>query len=399
LIDAASPAQGAATRSVKLEQPPVGLYVHLPWCVKKCPYCDFNSHELRGALPEADYRRALIEDLTREYSGAPFTEVRSVFFGGGTPSLFPAATIEACLKWLDDRGLLASGAEVTLEANPGTLEKGSFAAFAAAGINRVSLGVQSFSDRSLQRLGRIHDAGEAWRAIDDINGAGIGRFNLDLMYGLPDQTPDEAFGDLAAALSAEPSHISHYQLTIEPNTLFHARPPPLPGDDSIWEAHLRCSALLAERGYRRYEVSAYALPGFECIHNLNYWRFGDYIGVGAGAHGKRTFPTQDRVVRTVRTRHPSAYMGGLPVVQESREIPAADRVFEFMLNATRLTGGFDERLFESTTGQPIGSVAPRLREAVNLGLLERMGPRGWRPTDRGQRFLNDLQVLFLPDDA
>ncbi|MGD9407144.1 MAG: coproporphyrinogen-III oxidase family protein, partial [Gammaproteobacteria bacterium] len=212
MIDAASPAQGAATRSVKLEQPPVGLYVHLPWCVKKCPYCDFNSHELRGALPEADYRRALIEDLTREYSGAPFTEVRSVFFGGGTPSLFPAATIESCLQWLDDRGLLASGAEVTLEANPGTLEKGSFAAFAAAGINRVSLGVQSFSDRSLQRLGRIHDAGEAWRAIDDINGAGIGRFNLDLMYGLPDQTPDEAFGDLAAALSAEPSHISHYQL-------------------------------------------------------------------------------------------------------------------------------------------------------------------------------------------
>ena len=399
MIDAPFPAQGVATRPVKLEQPPNGLYVHLPWCVKKCPYCDFNSHELRGALPEADYGRTLIADLTREYSSAPFTEVRSVFFGGGTPSLFPATLIESCLKWLDDRGVLASGAEVTLEANPGTVERGSFAAYAAAGVNRVSLGVQSFSDRSLRRLGRIHSAREAWGAIDDIHGAGIGRFNLDLMYGLPDQTPEEACTDVASALSAEPSHISHYQLTIEPNTLFHVRPPALPGEDSAWEAHLRCSALLAERGYQRYEVSAYALPGFECVHNLNYWRFGDYIGVGAGAHGKRTFPAEDRVLRTVRKRHPSAYMSGPPVTEESREIPAADRVFEFMLNATRLTAGFEDRLFETTTGQRIASVAPRLERAAKLGLLERIGTRGWRPTDRGQRFLNDLQGLFLPDDA
>ncbi len=386
-------------RPVSLGQPPVGLYVHLPWCVKKCPYCDFNSHQLHGALPETDYRRALLDDLAREYSSAPFTGVRSVFFGGGTPSLFSPATIESCLQWLDERGVLIPGAEITLEANPGTVERGSFAAYAAAGVNRVSLGVQSFSDRSLQQLGRIHSAGEAWQAIDDITRAGIGRFNLDLMYGLPDQTPEEALADVASALSAGPSHISHYQLTIEPNTLFHVRPPPLPEDDSIWEAHLCSSALLAERGYQRYEVSAYAPPGFECVHNLNYWRFGDYIGVGAGAHGKRTFPAEDRVVRTVRTRHPSAYMGGLPVVEESKEIAAADRVFEFMLNATRLTAGFEDRLFETTTGQPIASVAARLKKAVNLGLLEPTGIRGWRPTDLGQRFLNDLQGLFLPDDA
>lgn len=397
-IRAASAAEDVRQRSVKLGQPPLGLYVHLPWCLKKCPYCDFNSHELRGGLPEARYRRALLEDLAAEYSGAPFKEVRSVFFGGGTPSLFSPITIETCLRWLEERGMLDQDAEITLEANPGAVERGSFAAYAAAGVNRISLGVQSFSDRHLRRLGRIHSAGEAWQAIEDINAAGIARLNLDLMYGLPDQTPDEAVSDVAAALSVGPSHISHYQLTIEPNTLFHVRPPPLPAEDRLWDTHVRCSALLSARGYRRYEVSAYALPGSECLHNLNYWSFGDYIGVGAGAHGKRTFPAEARVVRTRRIRHPSAYMSGSSRVEEIREIPAADRVFEFMLNALRLTAGFENRLFEETTGQGIGSIEPKLEEAVNLGLLERAGPRGWRPTDRGQRFLNDLQCLFLPDD-
>ncbi len=375
---------------------PVGLYVHLPWCVSKCPYCDFNSHALKGPLPEGRYRRALLLDLEYEMAHPGFGAVTSVFFGGGTPSLFSARTIEAVLETLDRAGLLGEGAEVSLEANPGAVERGAFRDYAAAGINRVSLGVQSFSADALCRLGRIHSPGEVWLAIEDVRRAGISQLNLDLMYGLPGQTVDGALSDLEDALTACPEHISHYQLTLEPNTLFHARPPDLPTDDIVWDSFEACHARLAAADYQRYEVSAYAKPGMECRHNRNYWEFGDYVGIGAGAHGKRTCNGERRIVRSRKTRHPNKYMAARPPVGDVTEVEGSDRSFEFMLNALRLTGGFEEGLFEARTGLSAGVIRPTLVAAESRGLVGRIGASGWRPTDLGMRFLNDLQALFLP---
>jgi len=387
--------EGAGSRM--LRQQTLGLYVHLPWCARKCPYCDFNSHALRGGLPESRYLRALLLDLAHEHEQAPFAGIRSVFFGGGTPSLFSAAAIGSLLRWLGQRGLLAADAEITLEANPGAVERGSFEAYRAAGVNRLSLGAQSFSDDSLRSLGRIHSSSEVWKSVQEIKSAGFEQFNLDLMYGLPGQSPEDAVRDVELALTAEPTHISHYQLTLEPNTLFYVRPPPLPSDDAIWKAHRAADRILVAAGFQRYEVSAYALVNAECRHNLNYWRFGDYIGVGAGAHGKRTFAAEGRIVRTRRTRHPEAFMTCQPSIEETHEIEGRDRAFEFMINALRLTAGFDELLFESATGLRAEAIRQQLEEAEDRGLLERTAGSGWRPTPLGQRFLNDLQAMFLPD--
>lgn len=380
-----------------MEAPPLGLYVHLPWCVSKCPYCDFNSHALRGPLPEERYREALLADLRSELAHSDLRPVTSVFFGGGTPTLFSARTVEAVLATVADVGLLATEAEVTVEANPGTVDRGSFREYAAAGVNRVSLGIQSFSDDALRRIGRVHSSREVWDAIEELHQAGIGRLNMDLMYGLPGQTVTEALVDVETALRAGPEHLSHYQLTLEPNTLFHSRPPAgLPTEDMVWESFEACHDRLNAAGYRRYEVSAYARPGGECRHNLNYWEYGDYLGVGAGAHGKRSQPRTKRIVRTRKIRNPEIYMTVRPPVQDVTEVGGPDRVFEFMLNALRLTGGFDLCVFEIRTGIAAEHIRPALERAEANGLVHRREPSSWQATDLGMRFLNDLQSLFLP---
>jgi len=379
-----------------MEAPPLGLYVHLPWCVRKCPYCDFNSHALRGLLPEAAYRRALLADLAEELSGPDSRSVISVFFGGGTPSLFSARTMAAVLEALSSAGRLAEGAEVTLEANPGAVERGAFRDYASVGVNRVSLGAQSFSADALRRLGRIHAPDDIWHSIEDARRAGIGSLNLDLMYGLPGQTAEDALLDVETALAAGPEHISLYQLTLEPNTLFHSRPPELPGEDVIWQSFEAGRERVAGAGLRRYEVSAYARPGLECRHNLNYWEFGDYMGVGAGAHGKRTLALDGRILRTRKVRHPETYMTAQSPVQDVVDVAGGDRIFEFMLNGLRLIDGFGEAAFEARTGLIIDTIQPVLRRAQAKGLLARVESSRWRPTDLGMRFLNDLQCLFLP---
>jgi oxygen-independent coproporphyrinogen-3 oxidase len=379
--------------------PPLGLYVHLPWCVRKCPYCDFNSHRLQGALPEAAYLDALLADLEDEWPLVGGRVVATVFFGGGTPSLFRAESLARVLDWLRDRDGLAADAEVTLEANPGTVERGRFADYRAAGINRVSLGVQSFDPRQLARLGRIHGPQEVAGSLDELARAGLDNFNLDLMYGLPGQSVDEACEDLAAAIAAGPAHISHYQLTLEPNTLFWHEPPTLPDDDATWEMQIRCGELLAVAGYEHYEVSAHAADGRRCAHNVNYWSYGDYVGVGAGAHGKLTTEDGTTILRRSKLRHPTAYLaaaGGR--VQTATRVGPGERLFEFMLNALRLRDGFDATLFEARTGLSFDLARPRLIEAGSRGLIE--CPNGaWRPTALGRRFLNDLQGLFLPATA
>lgn len=377
---------------------PLSLYVHLPWCVRKCPYCDFNSHGLKGALPENAYVDALLKDLDQDLALAGGREIRTVFFGGGTPSLFSAASIARVLAGVAERLPIAADAEVTLEANPGTVESGRFAGYRAAGITRLSIGVQSFDPQKLQVLGRIHSSDEASRAAEEAKSAGYDNFNLDLMYALPRQSLEEARQDVLQAAALGPSHLSHYQLTLEPNTLFHAHPPVLPDDDAVWAMQQECQARLRELGYEQYEVSAYAKAGRECRHNLNYWRFGDYLGIGAGAHGKLT-DGSGRVLRSWKVKHPEAYLAkaGTP---ESRggldEVEGRDLAFEFMLNRLRLVAPFSADEFEDATGLALASVTPGLERAQELGLLE-VVPEGWRTTPRGQACLNDLQSLFLPD--
>ncbi|MEL7451658.1 MAG: radical SAM family heme chaperone HemW [Pseudomonadota bacterium] len=372
---------------------PLGLYVHLPWCVAKCPYCDFNSHELRGELKSDAYTAALLADFARERTLIGDRAVETVFFGGGTPSLFPADTVA---KVLAAAAVEGGGAEVTLEANPGASERGSFAAFRAAGVNRISLGVQSFDDGQLRALGRIHDAGEAQRAIRQVRDAGFANFNIDLMFGLPGQTVNGALDDLRAALAFEPPHLSHYQLTLEPGTPFKRNPPVLPDDDRLWEMQVRCQELLAQEGYEQYEVSAYARPGQRCRHNLNYWRYGDYAGIGAGAHGKLT--VDGAVRRAERVRHPSRYLSACEAgeqVSAERLPDERERCFEFALNALRLREGFSSGLFEGRALQAGDALKGPVATAMERGLLEQHQPGCWRPTDLGWRFLNDLQALFL----
>jgi oxygen-independent coproporphyrinogen-3 oxidase len=375
--------------------PPLSVYVHLPWCVRKCPYCDFNSHEARARPPYARYVDALLEDLDEEAGRVAGREVSTVFFGGGTPSLCPPAEIGRFLDGLRARLSLAADAEVTLEANPGTIEHGRFAEFAAAGVNRVSLGVQSFRPRLLAAIGRIHDDRQALLAIEELAAAGLDNFNIDLMFGLPGQSPEEAVDDVRLAVGSGAAHVSHYQLTLEPGTPFHRRPPPLPGDDSAWEMQEACGEVLGRAGFGQYEVSAWARPGRQCRHNLNYWRFGDYLGVGAGAHGKITLPG-GRAVRRWKRRRPAGYMEpGERLEGESTPGPD-DLVFEYMLNALRLAEGFRWAEFEARTGVARGALDAVVARARAAGLLEERGGQV-RPTALGRRYLNDLQGMFLPE--
>ncbi len=390
-VDVASPSR---PRFAAL--PPLALYVHIPWCIRKCPYCDFNSHEAKGEVPEAAYVDALVADLEFALPSIWGRRIMSVFIGGGTPSLFSAASIDRLLAAVRARVPLAPDAEITLEANPGTFEREKFSAFRAAGVNRLSLGIQSFDPGHLRALGRVHDEKEA-RAAAEAALAIFGNVNLDLMYALPRQTIAQARTDVAAALAFAPPHLSFYQLTLEPNTLFHRDPPPLPDDDAAADIEDAVHSMLAEAGYRHYETSAHARAGSECRHNLNYWRFGDYLGIGAGAHSKISFP--DRIVRQIRFKQPRQYLeratAGAPLLEET-EIARDDVGFEFMLNALRLTDGVPASLFAERTGYPLALVARELELATARGLLE-SDPTNIRPTALGRRFLNDLQSLFLAD--
>jgi putative oxygen-independent coproporphyrinogen III oxidase len=385
---------------MRLATPPLSLYVHLPWCVRKCPYCDFNSHVVPAAgLPERAYLKALLEDLDFAATVCRDREVVSVFFGGGTPSLFAARSIEQVLERAAARMRIARDVEVTLEANPGTVERGRFADYCSAGVNRVSLGAQSFDDGSLESLGRIHASRDTASAVDELHAAGLDNFNLDLMYALPRQSLDGALRDLEQALGFGPSHVSHYQLTLEPGTAFERRPPPLPDEDTAWSMQIACQAKLAAAGYRHYEVSAYAQPGRECRHNLNYWHFGDYLGIGAGAHGKLTDASSGHILRTARVRQPGRYLaaaGPAARLDESRIVPPADLPFEFFLNAMRLVDGFEAAEFEARTGLAWNDVAPLVAAAEAKGLVETPLPGRCAPTPMGLRFLNDLQAAFLP---
>ena len=378
--------------------PPLALYVHWPWCVKKCPYCDFNSHESRSEVDEAAYLAALIADLEAALPQVWNRPVGSIFIGGGTPSLMRAATVEALLAAIRMRVPLHPGAEVTLEANPGTAEAEKFAAFRAAGVNRLSVGVQSFDDAKLAALGRIHGGAEARRAID-MALTSFERVNIDLMYALPGQTLAGAASDIAIAVATGVSHVSAYHLTLEPNTPFHHAPPSLPDEDLAADMQDRVEAELAAAGFEHYETSAFARPGERCRHNLNYWNFGDYLGIGAGAHGKISAP--DGIVRETRRRHPNDYLDAATqgnFVQESRPVGDDELPFEFMMNALRLNEGFPAGLFEACTGLPLATQTEALLAAQRRGLLD-VGAERISPTVQGRRFLNDLLQLFMAAEA
>lgn len=378
--------------------PPLSLYVHIPWCVRKCPYCDFNSHSAPDQLPEAAYIDALIADLEQDLPGVWGRPVESIFIGGGTPSLLTPASIDRLLSQLRARLPLRAGLEITLEANPGTWEAAKFADFRAAGVNRLSLGIQSFNADHLTRIGRIHGAREALYAVEGAQHVGFENVNVDLMFGLPSQTVAQACADVQQAISLAVTHISHYQLTLEPNTAFYHTPPVLPDDDETWEMQEQCQALLAAHGYHHYEVSAYAQPGYECKHNLNYWHFGDYLGIGAGAHAKISDASQQKIRRTSKVRHPQAYLTHAATAQrvaESHALSRADAAFEFMLNALRLTDGVPSAEFTAHTGLPLTVVEKPLREAERRGWIA-WDMHALRPTPLGRRFLNDLLQLFLP---
>lgn len=380
--------------------PPLSLYVHIPWCVRKCPYCDFNSHELRDDLPEREYIDALIRDLDQDLPQVWGRTVESIFIGGGTPSLFSAEAIERLLSELRARLNLRPGLEITLEANPGTMEQQRFAEFRQAGVNRLSIGIQSFNERHLDKLGRIHGRREAIRAAEAAHAAGYGSFNLDLMFGLPDQLPNEAIQDLASAIDLEPPHLSWYQLTLEPNTWFHRFPPMLPDDDTLWEIQTRGQERLATNGYTQYEVSAYSRPDRQCRHNLNYWQFGDYLGIGAGAHGKLTLAAEQRIVRQWKVKHPREYLeyaGSARSLGGTQTVNSADVQFEFLLNALRLNEGFSPALYEARTGLPFAGLEPHLSPLIERGLLE--ANSHIRTTARGRQFLNDVLEALLPDDT
>jgi putative oxygen-independent coproporphyrinogen III oxidase len=378
--------------------PPLSLYIHIPWCVRKCPYCDFNSHEGKGALPIREYVAALVADLEQDLPLAWGRGVHSVFFGGGTPSLFPPAAIADILDACSARLRFSPGAEITMECNPGTAEHGRFEEYLKAGVNRVSFGIQSFDDGCLQRLGRIHDSAEAEAAVKLAQDAGVANINLDLMYALPGQTLAMALHDVERAISLQPQHLSHYQLTLEPNTVFAARPPEgIPAEDDSWDMQERCIEAMVAGGYAQYEVSAYAQPGRQCAHNLNYWRFGDYLGIGAGAHGKLTLGAAQEIRRRWKLKNPRdflAHAGTPAAIGGDDEIAPAQRPFDYMLNALRLVEGFALADFEARTGLERATIAGRLQIAAERGWLE-VGVARVVPTELGRRFTNDVIGLFL----
>lgn len=372
---------------------PLSLYIHIPWCVRKCPYCDFNSHQARGSLPEELYVQALLDDLDRYLPLIWGRRLTSIFFGGGTPSLFSPAAIEKILLGVNNRLNCGPSLEITLEANPGTVDEANFLGFRQAGINRLSIGLQSLQDEKLLALGRIHNREHAIRAIEAAKRAGFENFNLDLMHGLPGQTLEDALADLKDALYYQPTHLSWYQLTIEPNTYFAVKPPQLPVEETLWEIQDHGKELLVNAGFFQYEVSAYCKPDKECAHNLNYWEFGDYLGIGAGAHSKITDVEQQVITRHWQVKNPKDYLNNKSVTQPTI-ISEHDAIFEFMLNALRLTRGISLDLFSERTGLPIESLAALLMQAKNKKLLTQNATTIC-PTELGQRFLNDLINIFL----
>ena len=377
-----------------LQLPPLSLYIHIPWCVQKCPYCDFNSHALKQEVPETDYVTALLADLDADLAYVQGRQLQSIFIGGGTPSLFSAAAIKALLQGVATRIPFADDIEITLEANPGTVEAGRFAGYQQAGVTRISIGVQSFQPEKLQRLGRIHDPKQAVAAGLQAKQAGLRSFNIDLMHGLPEQTISDALFDLQQAIDIAPPHLSWYQLTIEPNTLFGSRPPVLPDDDALWDIFEQGHQLLTAAGYQQYETSAYAKPGYQCQHNLNYWRFGDYIGIGCGAHGKVTFP-DGRILRTTKTRHPRGFMQGR-YLESQRDVEATDKPFEFFMNRFRLLEAAPRVEFIAYTGLCEDVIRPQLDEAIAQGYLTECADY-WQITEHGKLFLNSLLELFLAE--
>lgn len=378
--------------------PPLSLYIHIPWCVRKCPYCDFNSHEEKNGIPEKAYVAALINDLEQELPDIWGRQIHTIFIGGGTPSLFSAEALDELLCGIRARLNLQPNIEITLEANPGTVEAGKFHEFRALGINRLSIGAQSFNNDALQRLGRIHKRKEAWRAAEHAHDAGFDNFNLDLMFGLPQQTLEQSLEDINTAIALEPTHISHYQLTLEPNTRFHHDPPALPEDELRWTMQERCHETLAESGYGHYEVSAFAKPSSQCQHNVNYWQFGDYLGIGAGAHGKISNAQFQTITRRSKLRHPEKFLQNASSperIGSEQQLLAQDAGFEFMLNALRLTEGFAPHVFSDHTGLPISIIETQLSKAEQLELID-WDVKLIRPTERGRNYLNDLLQLFLP---
>ena len=363
--------------------------------MSKCPYCDFNSFTLHEALPEARYLDALRADIAAQAPALAGRLVQSVFLGGGTPSLFSPQAIGSVLDFLHTQLPLAPGAEVTMEANPATIERGRFAEYRSAGINRVSLGAQTFDPAALKALGRIHVPADVYRSVEELHAAGLDNFNLDLMFALPGQTRAGALGDLREALRLAPTHLSHYQLTMEPGTVFAARPPPaMPDDDLAWDMQEDCHAELAAQGFEHYEISGFARPGRQCVHNLNYWLFGDYLGAGAGAHGKLSWPARGVIERTTQQREPRRYQARPVEGLERRSVDPLDLPFEFALNALRLPAGFDLSLYAARTGIPAEDLLPQLQHLEVRGLLEHRGER-WRASPTGLRFLNDVIASFL----
>lgn len=374
--------------------PPLSLYIHIPWCVQKCPYCDFNSHALKGEVPHLEYVQHLLADLERDLPLTSGRPVETIFIGGGTPSLLSSRAMQRLLDGVRERLDLAKDAEITMEANPGSVEAERFSGYQQAGINRISLGVQSFNPGKLQRLGRIHGPQEAIQAAKLANSLQLRSVNLDLMHGLPDQTSSEALSDLQQAIELNPTHLSWYQLTIEPNTLFASRPPRLPEDDELWEIFQQGHQLLSAAGYQQYETSAYARPGYRCQHNLNYWRFGDYLGIGCGAHGKLT-QSSGAIIRTEKTRHPKGFMQG-NYLNRQHQVADIDKPFEYFMNRFRLLEPAPIAEFTCYTGLSLDSVRPTIDQALASGYLTESATE-WQVTERGTLFLNSLLELFLPD--
>ncbi|WP_413739064.1 radical SAM family heme chaperone HemW [Sodalis sp. RH21] len=372
--------------------PPLSLYIHIPWCVQKCPYCDFNSHALKGEVPHEEYVNHLLADLDGDAAYTGGREIGTIFIGGGTPSLLSAGAMQQLLDGVRSRLPVTPAAEITMEANPGTVEADRFLGYQRAGVNRISIGVQSFNPEKLARLGRIHGPEEATRAARLAAGLGLRSFNLDLMHGLPDQTLEQALDDLRQAVALRPPHLSWYQLTIEPNTLFGSRPPVLPDDDALWDIYQQGNELLAAAGYRQYETSAYAQEGFQCRHNLNYWRFGDYLGIGCGAHGKLT-QADGTVLRTVKVRHPRGYMQG-KYLDKRNAVAAADLPFEFFMNRLRLLEPTPRADYPAFTGLEESTVRAALDQALAGGYITESRTE-WQVTEKGKLFLNPLLELFM----
>ncbi|MGR5333003.1 radical SAM family heme chaperone HemW [Photobacterium damselae] len=381
--------------------PPLSLYVHIPWCVQKCPYCDFNSHALKAEIPELDYIDALLDDLSTDLLAYHLEhgerKLHSIFIGGGTPSLISPEEIARLLQGIEARIPFSDDIEITMEANPGTVEAGRFQAYQQAGVNRISIGIQSFQDEKLKRLGRIHGAQEAITAAKLAAEAGLNSFNIDLMHGLPDQSINDALADLAQAIGLNPPHLSWYQLTIEPNTLFYSQPPTLPDDDDLWDIFEQGHKMLTDAGYVQYEISGYSKPGKQCQHNLNYWRFGDYLGIGCGSHGKISFD-DGRIVRTVKVKHPRGYLNPEKAYLDQETVVANDeRPFEFFMNRFRLLEACPKQDFVARTGLPLTHIQGAIDWALAQNYLTESDIH-WQITEHGKLFLNDLLAAFVEDD-